>query len=117
MPTILSDCVGKVRQTPSAKQQSFAAHNLADLTLVSFSQQPVSLANAFEEPVKTDHKGGFREPSMVKLNSHWDKVHRGFGLVERCAEFALDELEPPAGIIAKSSLPELENWLRNNGQA
>jgi len=33
---------------PSAKQQSFAAHNLAELALVSFADQPISLANAFE---------------------------------------------------------------------
>lgn len=42
---------------PSAKQQSFAAHNLADYALVSFSDIPVSLANAFEKPVKS--KEGF----------------------------------------------------------
>ncbi|MDP3878176.1 MAG: type I-E CRISPR-associated protein Cas7/Cse4/CasC [Methylobacter sp.] len=104
-------------EVPSAKQQSFAAHNLADVALVGFSHQPVSLANAFEEPVKTDHKGGFREPSIAKLNNHWDKVHSGYGLVERCAEFALDNVALPAGIVAKPSLPELESWLRNNGQA
>ena len=36
---------------PSAKQQTFAAHNLADLVLVSFSDIPLSLANAFEKPI------------------------------------------------------------------
>jgi len=48
---------------PSAKQQSFAAHNLADYALVSFSDIPVSLANAFEEPVKS--KDGFLASSVI----------------------------------------------------
>jgi CRISPR system Cascade subunit CasC len=104
-------------EVPSAKQQSFAAHNLADLALVSFSHQPISLANAFEKPVQADYKtGGFREPSITALNGHWDKVHRGYGLEERCAEFALDEVVLPSDITAKSSLPALENWVRTNGQ-
>jgi CRISPR system Cascade subunit CasC len=104
-------------EVPSAKQQSFAAHNLADIALVSFAHQPISLANAFEKPVQADYKtGGFREPSIKELNTYWNKVHRGYGLTERCAEFALDEIALPEGIMAKSSLPDLENWLRNNGQ-
>jgi CRISPR system Cascade subunit CasC len=104
-------------EVPSAKQQSFAAHNLADVALVSFSHQPISLANAFEKPVQADYKtGGFREPSIKELNAYWDKVHRGYGLTERCAEFALDEITLPDAITPKSSLPELENWLRTNGQ-
>lgn len=104
-------------EVPSAKQQSFAAHNLADLALVSFSHQPVSLANAFEKPVKSDFKtGGFREPSISALNSHWDKIHRGYGLKERCAEFVLEQIQPIDGIVLKSSLPELQNWVNCNGQ-
>ncbi|MFZ2452287.1 MAG: type I-E CRISPR-associated protein Cas7/Cse4/CasC [Methylovulum miyakonense] len=104
-------------EVPSAKQQSFAAHNLADLALVSFSVQPISLANAFEKPIQADPKGGFREASLKELNAYWDKIHRGYGLHERCAEFSLEALSLPDGITAKPSLPELENWLRNNGQA
>ncbi len=103
-------------EVPSAKQQSFAAHNLADLALVSFSDQPVSLANAFEEPVKAAPKGGFRESSMQKLNDYWDKVHKGYGLQERCAEFSLEAIKLPDGIDFQSSLPELENWVRHNGK-
>jgi len=104
-------------EVPSAKQQSFAAHNLADLALVSFSSQPVSLANAFEEPIKPARNGGFREPSMQALNEYWDKVHKGYGLQERCAEFSLVQRELPNGIESKPSLPELEGWVRDNGKA
>ena len=44
---------------PSAKQQSFAAHNLADFAIASFADQPISLANAFESPVARERNGGF----------------------------------------------------------
>ncbi len=103
-------------EVPSAKQQSFAAHNLADVALVSFSNQPVSLANAFEEPVKAATKGGFREPSMQQMNDYWNNIHRGHGLVERCAEFTLEQNDLPDGIQTQVSLPDLESWVRNNGQ-
>jgi CRISPR system Cascade subunit CasC len=101
-------------EVPSAKQQSFAAHNLADLALVSFSDQPISLANAFEAPVKADPKGGFRAPSAKELNHYWDKIHRGYGLDEHCAEFSLEPVELPDGIKAKTSLPALEAWVRSD---
>lgn len=100
---------------PSAKQQSYAAHNPADQALVSFSDQPISLANAFEAPVKPDRNGGYRMPSAKELNDYWNKTHRGYGLDERCAEFSLEDIELPEGITSKESLPELEEWVRNDG--
>jgi CRISPR system Cascade subunit CasC len=103
-------------EVPSAKQQSFAAHNLADLALVSFAHQPISLANAYEKPVKVDSKGGFREPSIKELNVYWDKVHRGYALIERCAEFALETVVLPDGMSSKATLPDLEDWVKSNGQ-
>lgn len=99
---------------PSAKQQSFAAHNLADLALVSFSDIPVSLANAFEEPVRA--KGGFLKPSIEALHTYWQQVHSGYGLAERCGEFALGQVDLPAGIVPKGSLDELKTWVKNNGE-
>lgn len=103
-------------EVPSAKQQSFAAHNLADQALVSFSDQPISLANAFERPVKADQQGGFRLPSAIALNQYWDKIHRGYGLEESCAEFSLELMELPSGIHSIASLPALEEWVRNDGR-
>ncbi|MEN8205527.1 MAG: type I-E CRISPR-associated protein Cas7/Cse4/CasC [Pseudomonadota bacterium] len=100
---------------PSAKQQSFAAHNLADLALVSFSDLPVSLANAFENPVRA--KSGFLKPSLESLNTYWSKVHKGYGLNELCAEFTLDnDLGLPADITKQESLEALKNWVLNDGE-
>ncbi len=102
---------------PSAKQQTFAAHNLADLALVSFSDLPVSLANAFESPVKQAKGGGFLQPSLENLNNYWSKVHKGYGLNERCAEFTLaDDLVIPVGMMKQDSLDALKNWVRQNGE-
>lgn len=101
---------------PSAKQQTFAAHNLADLAMVSFSDLPVSLANAFESPVR--QKGeGFLKPSLDNLNIYWEKIHKGYGLSESCAEFTLaDSLSVPEGIVQQISLDALKSWIRQGGE-
>lgn len=102
---------------PSAKQQTFAAHNLADLALVSFSDLPVSLANAFESPVKIGKGGGFLIPSLESLNTYWSKVHQGYGMNENCAEFTLaSDLVIPEGITKQDSLESLKNWLLKDGE-
>jgi len=98
---------------PSAKQQSFAAHNLADLAMVSFSDMPISLANAFEEPVKSS--SGFLKPSIKALQDYRQAVHCGYGLDERCAQFAL-LAETPEGITMAKTLETLKTWVRNDGK-
>ncbi|MBC8466885.1 MAG: type I-E CRISPR-associated protein Cas7/Cse4/CasC [Deltaproteobacteria bacterium] len=102
-------------EVPSAKQQSFAAHNLADLSLVSFSDLPVSLANAFEEPVKASLGGGFLKPSISALHQYWSQIHTGYGFKEQCGEFLLGTFEVPEGILHKKSLEDLEKWVKANG--
>jgi len=97
---------------PSAKNQSTAPFNLADFVMVSFSDQPVSLANAFEKPVS--EKGGFLAPSIDALKEYWQKVHSGYGLDEKMMAFRPGE--PGEDPKTFASLPELEAWVRNNGQ-
>lgn len=99
-------------EVPSAKQQSFAAHNLADLAIVSFSDIPVSLANAFEDPVKAGP--GFIKPSVKVLHEYWQAVHTGYGLDERTAEFSIGH-EPSKNMTAKKTLAELKAWVQANG--
>ena len=102
---------------PSAKQHAFAAHNLADLAMVSFSDQPISLANAFERPVRPQSGGGYLRPSLETMNKYWNQVHKGYGLAEKCAEFSLDDtLEIPEGINGQPSLDALKAWVRNDGE-
>jgi CRISPR system Cascade subunit CasC len=100
---------------PSAKQQSFAAHNLADLAMVSFSDIPVSLANAFEEPIKALPGGGFLKPSVDALHEYWQNVHSGYGLNELCAEFSLKHT-PPNGVTPQKTLENLKTWVQTDGK-
>lgn len=104
-------------EVPSAKQQSFAAHNLADLAMVSFSDIPVSLANAFETPVKmVDNGGGFLKPSVDSLHKYWEGVHKGYGLDEDCSEFALGSITQPEGVRKADNLNVLKEWIKRDGK-
>jgi CRISPR system Cascade subunit CasC len=100
---------------PSAKQQSFAAHNLADFAVASFAEQPISLANAFEEPIKRDRNGGFLKPSITALAEYWARINAAYGLDETARAFAVQggvELNGKAA----ATLAELENWVAGDGK-
>ena len=101
---------------PSAKQQSFAAHNLADFAVASFSDLPISLANAFEAPVPRDRNGGFLKPSVKALSDYWARIHKAYGLDETARAFALDGEAKLGEKPALQSLAQLEEWIANNGQ-
>jgi len=100
---------------PSAKQQSFAAHNLADFVVVSFADQPISLANAFEEPIKRDRNGGFLKPSISALTDYWSRIHAAYGLDESARAFAVQGDKDLQGKAA-ATLAELEDWVLHGGR-
>lgn len=102
---------------PEAKQHSFAAYNPADLVYVTFSQAPLSAANAFEAPVRPEkgaNRGGFLSPSIQAFESYVTKVSEAYGLDEPRAAFSLwpSRLEPRF-----DRLGELESWVRAGGAA
>lgn len=101
---------------PSAKQQSFAAHNLADFAVASFADQPISLANAFEEPIKRDRNGGFLKPSVAALADYWVRINTAYGLNEAARAFSV---QPDVELNGKAaaSLADLETWIVKDGQA
>jgi CRISPR system Cascade subunit CasC len=99
---------------PTAKNQSTAPFNLADFVMVSFSDVPVSLANAFEKPVQPGSSGGFLEPSIEALKDYWNKVHRGYGLDEQVAVFQLGTADQE-NMKVFDSLPNLEEWVTKGG--
>ncbi|WP_077732524.1 type I-E CRISPR-associated protein Cas7/Cse4/CasC [Methylocaldum sp. 14B] len=102
---------------PSAKQQSFAAHNLADFAIVSFADQPISLANAFEEPVRRDYKlAGFLKPSIQCLANYWGRMNRAYGLDEQARAFAVDASFEMGGKPPLDSLKAVEDWIAEDGQ-
>lgn len=101
---------------PSAKQQSFAAHNLADFAVASFADQPISLANAFEEPIKRDRNGGFLKPSITALTEYWARINAAYSLDETARAFAVQGDGELNGKPA-ATLAELESWVARGGQA
>lgn len=102
-------------EVPSAKQNSFAAFNPADVVMISFSDLPISLANAFERPVKADDQG-FLIPSVKSLQNYWQRIHQGYGLDERCAGFTATELTFPPELFSLPTMPALESWIRADGR-
>jgi len=100
---------------PSAKQQSFAAHNLADFAIASFADQPISLANAFEEPIKRDRNGGFLKPSVASLSDYWTRINTAYGLDENARAFSVQPGAELNGPVA-ASLAALETWITKDGQ-
>ena len=105
--------------TPSAKQNSFAAHNLADFALVTFSNQPLSFANAFEIPIKS--KAGLLKPSIFKLLKYQQEIKDAYGLktdpmafysVQSCSEHKDDKLDNYIKDLTDSqTLEKLKQWL------
>ena len=98
---------------PSAKQRSFAAFNPADLVMASFSDIPISAANAFETPVGLERSGGYLQPSIKAFNDYISRVYSGYGLDDKKAVFSLwnTTLEQK-----KNTLDNLKEWVRNNGE-
>src|SRR5690606_20282667 len=102
-------------ETPNAKQRTFAAFNPADLVMVNFSDVPVSLANAFESPVKARQEG-YLKPSVEALSTYWNRVAVGYGLTGAAAQFSLADEKAPEGVQPLKTLVDLKNWIRNNGE-
>lgn len=102
---------------PSAKQQSFAAHNLADFAIVSFADQPISLANAFEQPIKRARDGGYIDPSRQRLGNYWARMNHAYALDEHARAFAVEEGSEIGGKAAFDSLTSMETWIASGGQA
>jgi CRISPR system Cascade subunit CasC len=97
---------------PDAKRNSTAADNPADFVCVALSDQPISLANAFEEPVKS--KSGFLKPSIEQFIKYKERVYRGYELQDRVAFFSLHDTVKLEGQPCLS-LSKLESWLKQDG--
>lgn len=100
---------------PSAKQNSFAAFNPTDFAYVSLSDMPISLANAFEEPVARGRKGGFRKPSIEAFCDYKQRIYDGYGLQDATGFFSIEDCA--LADQRMKTLTELEQWLQNDGKA
>lgn len=70
---------------PSGKQTTFAAHTPPSLVMVVVRQgsAPLSLANAFEAPIRAGEGRSLVENSLKKLGEHWSALDGLFGNGER----------------------------------
>lgn len=65
---------------PQAKQATFLANEVPSLVFaVVRADQPQTLANAFERPVRPAPEGGFIEPSVQALGAHWEATRTAYG--------------------------------------
>jgi CRISPR system Cascade subunit CasC len=96
---------------PTGMQHSFAAYNLPDYVLIVFSDVPISLANAFEEPVEKDENGGFLNKSIKKLEDYFEKISQSFGLDGEKAVFSTND-----NVENKKNIKELKEWIMKGGE-
>lgn len=98
---------------PEAKQKSFAAHNLADFALVSFSDSPFSLANAFERPIWSET--GYLSKSCESLLDYWKKVSEAYELDGRSMIFTTQDDITVDNTTQKMS--DLTSWVSQDGRS
>lgn len=82
---------------PSAKQNSFAAHNPPSLVfaVVRESGAPIALTNAFEKPASPNYQQSLLENSLTKLDDYWGKMFKVYGAkgISKLCYFAVDETD------------------------
>jgi CRISPR system Cascade subunit CasC len=112
---------------PNAKRQPFAADNLADFAIVSFSDVPVSLANAFEQPITQARSGGYLVPSEIALTTYWQRLNQAYSLTEQAAAFRFDdspwgagkqtskELQWPENLAVFTTFKDVKHWIAGDG--
>jgi CRISPR system Cascade subunit CasC len=66
---------------PSGKQNTFAAHQPPDLIVASVRHKgaPLSLANAFVQPVRPTHDKNLTQASVDAMKAYYDKVAAVYG--------------------------------------
>jgi CRISPR system Cascade subunit CasC len=94
-----------VKAIPSGYQNSFAAHSLPALVLMLVRQgQPVSLVDAFENPVRPSGGMSLLEKAVKELDQHWVDMVKMYGRSD----------VNYFGIVTRSRLAEHLNALKSN---
>jgi len=77
---VLAFLKASIQAIPTGRQNTFAAHNLPSFIAVAVHEgQPVSLANAFEVPVKAG-QSGLAAASVLELQKHADRLREAYRL-------------------------------------
>ena len=101
---------------PTAKQNTFAAFNHADFAFVSFSDQPISLANAFENPIQLKGQG-FLTPSIKAFVDYHKTIYQAFGLNnDPQASFNTQNCSMEINNCKGNDFVALKKWITTNGE-
>lgn len=103
--------------TPGGKQHSFASHSLAHCVMVSVSDMPLSLANAFENPIKKGREG-YVIQSVKAMLEYWEKIHKAYEINEDVAIFTIDDSNIKNisdHIKAFETITALQEWITKEG--
>lgn len=69
-----------IKAIPSGHQNGFAAHSLpAAVMVVVRDGQPVSLVDAFEDPIRPSNGLSLLDKSVKALDAHWSDLHTMYG--------------------------------------
>lgn len=78
--TVEAFLTASVHAIPTGKQNTFAAQNLPSLVMITVRQgPPMSLANAFVEPVRPTEKSDLVTNSIKKLDEHYGDMQAMYG--------------------------------------
>ena len=91
--------------TPPAKGKTFAGPTFAECMLVTKSQQPLSLANAFRTPIKNNQD--VMENSITSLFTEYDKLVNAYDLDEKAKALSLNTDFTVSSIEKVNKLAEL----------
>jgi CRISPR system Cascade subunit CasC len=92
-----------IKAIPTGHQNGFAAHSLpAAVMLVVREGQPISLVDAFENPVAPKSGKSLLENTVSKLDSHWAELSKMYG--EKSVVFK--------GIVTREQLAQQLNTLQ-----
>ncbi len=102
---------GFIVSEPSGKQNTFAAHNPPEFVMVSVREDasPMSLANAFENPVRSNCGEGFTKPSAARLVEKAESLKKAYDNAKSDKTFILNLASAPkvSGSVEETSLANL----------
>jgi CRISPR system Cascade subunit CasC len=103
-----------VAAVPSGKQSNFAANNPPSFLLAVVRRDGMgwSLANAFEQPVRSRGDGGLVAPSVAALDAYWGRLCQvyGDGTLAHAAALALDP-DLPLASLKEAQVKDMEAWI------
>lgn len=103
-----------IKAVPSGHQNSFAAHTLPALVILTVrSGQPFSLVDAFEQAVRPKAGKSILENAVERLGGHWSEIETMYGShgLESAGVCIRKGLESHLGSLKDLAVPNLETLL------